>query len=82
MQWHALSLNFHDYAVTVGMMPTSEGRIPISDGAGEIVEIGAGVSGSKLGDRALSLFFPDWHDGLRMRRTPAGSQEIQRTVAR
>lgn len=63
VRWHALSLNFHDYAVAAGLMPTSEGRVPISDGAGEIVEVGSGVTTWKKGDRVLSLFFPDWHDG-------------------
>lgn len=63
VRWHALSLNFHDYAIASGMMPTDEGRIPISDGAGEIIEIGEEVSGWKCGDRVMSVFFPDWHDG-------------------
>ena len=40
VRWHALSLNFHDYAIVGGMLPTADGRIPISDGAGEIVEVG------------------------------------------
>lgn len=63
VRWHALSLNFHDYAVAAGLMPTAEGRIPISDGAGEIVEVGSGVSEWKRGDKVMSLFFPDWQDG-------------------
>lgn len=63
VRWHALSLNFHDYAVAAGLMPTSEGRIPISDGAGEIVEVGSGVTEWKRGDKVMSLFFPDWQDG-------------------
>ena len=36
----ASSLNFHDYAVVTGMIPTPDGRIPMSDGAGEVIEIG------------------------------------------
>jgi len=63
VRWHALSLNFHDYAVAAGLMPTSNGRIPISDGAGEIVEVGSGVTEWKRGDKVMSLFFPDWHEG-------------------
>lgn len=63
VRWHALSLNFHDYAVAAGLMPTDDGRILVSDGAGEIVEVGADVHGCEVGDRVLSLFFPDWHDG-------------------
>ncbi len=63
VRWHALSLNFHDYAVASGMMPTEHGRIPMSDGAGEIIEVGEGVSEWQCGDRVMSLFFPDWHNG-------------------
>lgn len=63
VRWHALSLNFHDYAVASGMMPTVDGRIPVSDGAGEIVEVGEGVADFKCGDKVMSLFFPDWYDG-------------------
>lgn len=63
VRWHALSLNFHDYAVASGMMPTEEGRIPVSDGAGEIVDVGDGVTEWTVGDRVMSLFFPEWGDG-------------------
>ena len=63
VRWHALSLNFHDYAIASGMMPTIDGRIPVSDAAGEIVAVGDGVAGLKCGDKVMSLFFPDWRDG-------------------
>ena len=59
----ASSLNYHDYAVVTGMIPTAAGRSPMSDGAGEIVAIGDGVPSFKPGDLAVSLFFPDWSDG-------------------
>ena len=32
----ASSLNFHDFAVVAGMIPSADGRIPMSDGAGEV----------------------------------------------
>lgn len=63
VRWHALSLNFHDYAVASGLMPTDDGRIPISDGAGEIVAVGEGVTEWAVGDKVMSLFFPQWIDG-------------------
>jgi NADPH:quinone reductase-like Zn-dependent oxidoreductase len=63
VRWHAFSLNFHDYAVVTGMMPISQTRIPASDGAGEIVEVGPGVTGWEPGDKVMSLFFPKWQDG-------------------
>lgn len=59
----ASSLNFHDYSVAVGRLPVPEGRVPMSDGAGEVVAVGNEVSEFKIGDQVLSLFFPHWRDG-------------------
>ena len=59
----ASSLNYHDYAVVVGMIPAALGRIPMSDGAGEVVAVGAGVTEYKVGDAVVSTFVPDWLDG-------------------
>src|SRR3546814_2425957 len=39
----ASSLNFHDFAVVAGMIPTVDGRIPMSDGAGTVEAVGEGV---------------------------------------
>lgn len=59
----ASSLNFHDYAVVTGIMPVDDGRIPMSDVAGEVVEIGAGVSEFAVGDTVIGTFFPTWLSG-------------------
>lgn len=59
----ASSLNYHDYAVVAGMIPTENGRIPMSDGAGEVLAVGEGVSEFAVGDQVVSTFFPDWLDG-------------------
>ncbi len=59
----ANSLNYHDYAVVSGMLPAPAGRIPMSDGAGEIAAIGAGVEGWAVGDPVMSTFFPHWPAG-------------------
>ena len=59
----ASSLNYHDYAVVKGMIPTQQGRIPMSDGAGEVTAVGDGVSEYKVGDAVVSTFFPEWLDG-------------------
>ncbi|MXP46415.1 zinc-binding dehydrogenase [Altererythrobacter luteolus] len=59
----ASSLNYHDYAVVKGMIPTAEGRIPMSDGAGIVEAVGDGVNEYKVGDLVVSTFFPDWLDG-------------------
>lgn len=63
VEWHATSLNYHDYLVAIGAIPVEENRIPMSDGAGEIVDVGEGVNKWKSGDKVMSLFFPDWHTG-------------------
>ncbi len=59
----ASSLNYHDYAVVKGMIPSADGRVPMSDGAGEVTAVGAGVHDFKVGDTVVSTFFPDWLDG-------------------
>ncbi len=60
---HASSLNFHDYAVVVGLIPTGDDRIPMSDGAGVVAAVGEGVTEFKVGDPVMSCFFPHWADG-------------------
>lgn len=59
----ASSLNYHDFVVVLGGIPTPDGRIPMSDGAGEVVAVGEGVSRWKVGDQVISLFFPAWQSG-------------------
>ena len=59
----ASSLNYHDYVVVIGGIPTPEGRIPMSDGAGVVEAVGEGVSEFKVGDAVVSTFFPDWLEG-------------------
>lgn len=59
----ANSLNYHDYAVVSGVLPVTDGRIPMSDGAGEVTAIGDGVSDFAVGDRVMSTFFPNWTAG-------------------
>jgi NADPH:quinone reductase-like Zn-dependent oxidoreductase len=59
----ASSLNYHDFIVIMGGIPTDDGRIPMSDGAGDVVAVGDGVTRFQVGDKVLSTFFPDWHYG-------------------
>jgi NADPH:quinone reductase-like Zn-dependent oxidoreductase len=63
VRWHATSLNYHDYLVAVGTIPVMNGRIPMSDGAGEVVAIGPDVMDWKVGDQVMSMFFPGWNEG-------------------
>jgi NADPH:quinone reductase-like Zn-dependent oxidoreductase len=61
----AVSLNYRDLLVVQGKynphlkLP----RVPLSDGAGEVVSVGAGVTAWKAGDRVVVPFFPAWLDG-------------------
>jgi len=41
------------------------GGIPFADGAGEVVELGAGVTRFRVGDRVVGIFMPRWIDGDR-----------------
>ena len=59
----ASSLNFHDYLVVSGLSAPDERRIPMSDGAGEVIAVGAGVEEFAPGDHVVSTFFPYWLDG-------------------
>ena len=60
---HASSLNFHDLGVVSGRMPSADGRIPMSDGAGVVEAVGEGVDEFAVGDSVVSTFFPTWLDG-------------------
>lgn len=59
----ASSLNFHDYVVVTGASPVADGRIPMSDVAGEVVETGEGVTEFAVGDHVMGTFFPNWLEG-------------------
>lgn len=60
---HANSLNYHDFAVVSGMWGPSEPRIPMADGAGEVIAVGDGVTEFSVGDHVVSTFFPTWLAG-------------------
>lgn len=61
----ATSLNYRDLMIARGRydpnMPLP--RVPLSDGAGEVVETGEGCSRFREGDRVAGIFMPDWQDG-------------------
>src|SRR5437588_5758404 len=61
----ACSLNFRDLAIALGSyrMPTKSHLVPLSDGAGEVAEIGLGVTRIKTGDRVAGCFFQRWFGG-------------------
>lgn len=59
----AAALNFRDSLVVNGFFPVQDGLIPLSDGAGEVVAVGAGVKEFAVGDRVMSTFHPNWLGG-------------------
>jgi NADPH:quinone reductase-like Zn-dependent oxidoreductase len=61
----AWSLNYRDLLIVQGKYnPRMKlPRVPLSDGAGEIVAVGANVAGWKPGDRVVVPFMPDWLEG-------------------
>lgn len=60
---HASSLNFHDYLVACGLLPTAQGRVPMSDAAGVVSAVGENVREFAVGDKVISHFFPNWVSG-------------------
>jgi NADPH:quinone reductase-like Zn-dependent oxidoreductase len=59
----ASSLNFHDNMVALGKKPCADGRIPLSDGAGDVIAVGDGVDGFEVGDAVVSTYWPYWLGG-------------------
>jgi NADPH:quinone reductase-like Zn-dependent oxidoreductase len=61
----AASLNYRDFMTVKhgGAMGTKTPRIPCSDGAGEVIKVGPGVTRVKVGDRVASIFFQNWLAG-------------------
>ncbi|MCM2430710.1 zinc-dependent alcohol dehydrogenase family protein [Streptomyces sp. RKAG337] len=61
----AVSLSNRELMVLRGnyVLPVKPDVIPVSDGAGEVVALGPGVHGVKIGDRVAATLFPSWQDG-------------------
>lgn len=62
---YAASLNYRDYMVVTGIYNPKMKlpAVPFSDGAGEVVAIGDGVTKWKVGDRVMPIFAQRWFDG-------------------
>ena len=61
----ACSLNYRDLAVLRGAYGgnVKPPLIPLSDGAGEVVAIGEGVTRVNVGDKVAAIFMQDWLEG-------------------
>jgi NADPH:quinone reductase-like Zn-dependent oxidoreductase len=69
VEMKAWSLNYRDLAMPRGGYPGNDKvlkappLVPLSDGAGEVIETGSGVQGFAAGDRVVTSFFQSWADG-------------------
>ncbi len=67
VRMRAASLNYRDLMIAGGTYGRSGGTrrplVPLSDGAGEVVEVGPGVTEHRPGDRVMGAFFRRWLDG-------------------
>jgi NADPH:quinone reductase-like Zn-dependent oxidoreductase len=61
----AISFNFRDLLMVKGLYNPKLAlpRIPCSDGAGEVISVGEGVTAWKPGDRVVAIFMQNWFDG-------------------
>ncbi|UQA63357.1 zinc-dependent alcohol dehydrogenase family protein [Polyangium aurulentum] len=65
VRMRAASLNFRDLLTVKGLYNPRQPLplVPLSDGAGEVVEVGAGVTRVKKGDRVCPIFTQGWIEG-------------------
>jgi len=59
----ACSLNYHDLVNLMGLIDGPWPRVPLTDGAGEVVAVGPDVTAWSPGDRVLGAFHPGWTAG-------------------
>lgn len=61
----AAALNYRELNVARDTypLPLKRDLIPVSDGAGEVVAVGAEVTRVRVGDRVMAAIFPRWQDG-------------------
>ncbi len=71
----ACALNYRDLAIALGTYrgPVKPDLVPLSDGAGVVVEVGADVTRFAVGDRVAGCFFQRWIAGPFSADTPAGA---------
>lgn len=66
IQFKNVSINYRDTLVIAGKydprFPLP--MVPLSDGAGVVLEVGEGVTDFKVGDSVITAFAPEWRDGI------------------
>jgi NADPH:quinone reductase-like Zn-dependent oxidoreductase len=79
----AAALNYRDHAIVTGKYHYNLTRptTPCSDGAGEVIAIGAGVTRFKTGDRVVPTFFQVWIDGAPPKNRAALGAPLDGTLA-
>ena len=70
----AASINYRDFMIAKGLYNPnlSLPLIPLSDGAGEVVEVGNDVTDFKVGDKVTSVFWQDWNAEQQTRMCSTG----------
>ncbi len=64
VRMRAASVNYRDLLTVQGMGGTRRlPLIPFSDGAGEVIAVGEGVTRVKAGDKVCPMFFEGWIEG-------------------
>ncbi len=65
VKFHAASLNYRDLMMVKGWYDPKlkTPLVPLSDGAGEVVDVGRDVTRWKTGDRVMPIFMQGWIDG-------------------
>jgi NADPH:quinone reductase-like Zn-dependent oxidoreductase len=63
VRMRAASLNYRDLSISKGRPGLPDNLVPLSDGAGEVVEIGPDVTRVAVGDRVAGLFMQTWLGG-------------------
>ena len=75
VRFHAASLNYRDLLFAKGVYnPHAKlPAVPLSDGAGEVVALGQGVTRWTVGDRVCPIFMQGWLEGGRAPRKDRSS---------
>ncbi len=66
VKMRANSLNYRDLIITMGGYTLSDTCpvVPLSDGAGDVVEVGSDVTDFSVGDKVVGNFIRDWTKGV------------------